>query len=71
MHSIVFSNILHISFQEREEAEALWEADGHKVLKKVEEEREGSATAGRNARSQAPKERSRERSQVTGRKDEL
>ncbi|XP_037532180.1 prolyl 3-hydroxylase 3 [Nematolebias whitei] len=55
---------------EREEAEALWASDGHKVLKNVEEE-EGSATAGRNARSHAPKERSRERRRVTGGKDEL
>ncbi|XP_017270866.1 prolyl 3-hydroxylase 3 [Kryptolebias marmoratus] len=56
---------------EREEAEALWEADGHKVLKKVEEEKEGGATAGRNARSQAPREKSRGRSRVTEGKDEL
>uniref|UniRef100_A0A3B5MWC5 procollagen-proline 3-dioxygenase n=1 Tax=Xiphophorus couchianus TaxID=32473 RepID=A0A3B5MWC5_9TELE len=59
---------------EREEAEALWAADGQSALKKdeeEEEEKEGSATAGRNARSHAPKERSRGRNTVTGRKDEL
>uniref|UniRef100_A0A1A7XAM1 procollagen-proline 3-dioxygenase n=1 Tax=Iconisemion striatum TaxID=60296 RepID=A0A1A7XAM1_9TELE len=55
---------------EREEAEALWAADGHKVLKKDEEETEGSATASRNARSHAPKEK-RARGRVTGGKDEL
>uniref|UniRef100_A0A3P9P9B2 procollagen-proline 3-dioxygenase n=1 Tax=Poecilia reticulata TaxID=8081 RepID=A0A3P9P9B2_POERE len=59
---------------EREEAEALWAADGQSALKKdkeEEEEKEGGATAGRNARSHAPKERSRGRNAVTGRKDEL
>ncbi|XP_032415378.1 prolyl 3-hydroxylase 3 isoform X3 [Xiphophorus hellerii] len=59
---------------EREEAEALWAADGQSALKKdeeEEEEKEGNSTAGRNARSHAPKERSRGRNTVTGRKDEL
>lgn len=55
--------------QEREEAEALWEADGQSVVKKDEKEAEG--TAGRNARSQAPKERGRGRGRVTGGRDEL
>uniref|UniRef100_A0A8P4K4P9 procollagen-proline 3-dioxygenase n=1 Tax=Dicentrarchus labrax TaxID=13489 RepID=A0A8P4K4P9_DICLA len=54
---------------EREEAEAMWAADGQSVVKKDEEEKEG--TAGRNARSQAPKERSRGRGRVTGGRDEL
>ncbi|XP_072250096.1 prolyl 3-hydroxylase 3 [Leuresthes tenuis] len=56
---------------EREEAEVLWAADGQSVLKKDEEEAEGSATTGRNARSHAPKERNTGRGTVTGRKDEL
>ncbi|CAG6015051.1 unnamed protein product [Menidia menidia] len=56
---------------EREEAELLWAADGQGGLKKDEEETEGSATAGRNARSHAPKQTSRGRGSVTGRKDEL
>lgn len=56
---------------EREEAEAMWSVDGQSVLKKDEEEPEGSSTAGRNARSHAPKERSKERDRVTGGKDEL
>lgn len=65
---IYFASLL----QEREEAEALWAADGQSALKKdEEEEKEGSATAGRNARSHAPKELSRGRNTVTGRKDEL
>ncbi|KAM6994601.1 prolyl 3-hydroxylase 3 [Tautogolabrus adspersus] len=55
---------------EREEAEAMWAADGQSVVKKDEEKTEG--TAGRNARSQAPKERGRGgRGRVTGGKDEL
>ncbi|XP_068998554.1 prolyl 3-hydroxylase 3 [Embiotoca jacksoni] len=56
---------------EREKAEAMWAADGQSVVKKDKEETEGSATAGRNARSQATKERSRGRGRVTGGKDEL
>lgn len=61
--------------QEREEAEAVWAADGQSVVKKDEEETRGrgsgSANAARNARSQAPPERSRGRGRVTGGKDEL
>ncbi|XP_038140427.1 prolyl 3-hydroxylase 3 [Cyprinodon tularosa] len=56
---------------EREEAEALWAADGQSILKKEEEEKEGGASPGRNARNHAPKERSRGRNMVTGGKDEL
>ncbi|XP_034409690.1 prolyl 3-hydroxylase 3 [Cyclopterus lumpus] len=56
---------------EREEAEAMWAADGQSVVKKDEEEPEGGATPARNARSQAPTERSRGRGRVTGGKDEL
>lgn len=55
---------------EREEAEAMWAADGQTVVKK-EEVADGSTTAGRNARSQAPKDRNRGRGRVTGGKDEL
>lgn len=55
--------------QEREEAEAMWAADGQSVVKKDKEEAEG--TAGRNARSQAPKQSSRGRGRVTGGRDEL
>lgn len=54
--------------QEREAAEAMWAADGQSVVKK-DEEAEGTAT--RNARSQAPKERSKGRGRVTGGRDEL
>ncbi|XP_030249535.1 prolyl 3-hydroxylase 3 [Sparus aurata] len=54
---------------EREEAEAMWAADGQSVVKKDKEEAEG--TAGRNARSQAPKQSSRGRGRVTGGRDEL
>ncbi|KAM8734194.1 prolyl 3-hydroxylase 3 isoform 1-T2 [Acanthopagrus schlegelii] len=54
---------------EREEAEAVWAADGQSVVKKDKEEAEG--TAGRNARSQAPKQRSQGRGRVTGGRDEL
>ncbi|TDH11593.1 hypothetical protein EPR50_G00062800 [Perca flavescens] len=56
---------------EREEAEAMWAADGQSVVKKDNEEAEGSATPGRNARNQASKERSKGRGRVTGGKDEL
>uniref|UniRef100_UPI0037E70800 prolyl 3-hydroxylase 3 n=1 Tax=Semicossyphus pulcher TaxID=241346 RepID=UPI0037E70800 len=52
---------------EREEAEAMWAADGQSVVKKDEEK-----TEGRNARSQAPKERGKGgRGRVTGGRDEL
>ncbi|KAM3614433.1 uncharacterized protein V6R79_014254 [Siganus canaliculatus] len=54
---------------EREEAEALWSADGQSVGKKDSKETEGKAS--RNARSQAPKEKSRGRGRVTGGRDEL
>ncbi|XP_036930811.1 prolyl 3-hydroxylase 3 [Acanthopagrus latus] len=54
---------------EREEAEAVWAADGQSVVKKDKEEAKG--TAGRNARSQAPKQRSQGRGRVTGGRDEL
>lgn len=59
--------------QEREEAEALWAADGQSVVKKDKEEAEGGSTTTttRNARSQVSKERSRGRGRVTGAKDEL
>ncbi|XP_039973437.1 prolyl 3-hydroxylase 3 [Xiphias gladius] len=56
---------------EREEAEALWAADGQSVVKKDKEEAEGSTTNTRNARSQAPKERGRVRGRMTRGKDEL
>ncbi|XP_056141731.1 prolyl 3-hydroxylase 3 [Lampris incognitus] len=55
---------------EREEAEALWAADGVSVVKK-EGEAEASANSGRSGRSQAPRERGRGRGRVTGGKDEL
>nr|XP_020504778.1 prolyl 3-hydroxylase 3 [Labrus bergylta] len=55
---------------EREKAEDMWAADGQSVVKKEEEKTEG--TAGRNARSQASKERGKGgRGRVTGGKDEL
>ncbi|XP_033495782.2 prolyl 3-hydroxylase 3 [Epinephelus lanceolatus] len=56
---------------EREEAEALWAADGQSVMKKDAEKKEGGANPARNARSQAPKERSKARGRVMGGKDEL
>lgn len=55
---------------EREEAEAMWAADGQSVVKN-KEEADGGSTTGQNARSQAPKERRRGRGTVTGGKDEL
>uniref|UniRef100_A0A3Q0S1J7 procollagen-proline 3-dioxygenase n=1 Tax=Amphilophus citrinellus TaxID=61819 RepID=A0A3Q0S1J7_AMPCI len=55
---------------EREEAEAVWAADGQSVVK-TDEEAEGGAAASRNARSQATKEKKRERVRVTGGRDEL
>ncbi|KAM8869321.1 prolyl 3-hydroxylase 3 [Spinachia spinachia] len=56
---------------EREEAELMWAADGKSVAKKDGEEPGGGAPPARNARSQAPTERSRGRGGVTGGKDEL
>lgn len=49
----------------------MWAADGQSVVKKDNEEAEGGATHGRNARNQASKERSKGRGRVTGGKDEL
>lgn len=52
----------------------MWAADGQSVVKKDEKEEAkggGGATPARNARSQAPKDRSRGRGRVTGGKDEL
>lgn len=49
----------------------MWAADGQSVVKKDEEKAEGSNTGARNARSQAPTERSRGRGRVTGGRDEL
>ncbi|XP_045900494.1 prolyl 3-hydroxylase 3 isoform X1 [Micropterus dolomieu] len=54
---------------EREQAEAMWAADGQSVVKKDEKKTEGSTA--RNARSQAPTERSRGRGRVTEGRDEL
>ncbi|CAJ1062544.1 prolyl 3-hydroxylase 3 [Xyrichtys novacula] len=55
---------------EREQAEEMWAAGGHTVVKKDEEKAEGAAA--RNARSQATKERGKGgRGRVTGGKDEL
>ncbi|XP_047453664.1 prolyl 3-hydroxylase 3 [Mugil cephalus] len=56
---------------EREEAEAMWEADGQGVVKKDEDQTKGSAPSGRNGRSQTTTERSRGRGRVLGAKDEL
>ncbi|KAM6936405.1 prolyl 3-hydroxylase 3 [Lycodopsis pacificus] len=56
---------------EREEAEAMWAAGGQNVANKDKEEPDGGATPARNARNQAPTERSRGRGRVTGGKDEL
>lgn len=64
-------SLCFVSSQEREEAELMWAADGKSVAKKDGEEPEGGAPPARNARSQAPTERSRGRGRVTGGKDEL
>ncbi|XP_055782265.1 prolyl 3-hydroxylase 3-like [Salvelinus fontinalis] len=59
---------------EREEAEALWAADGQSVTKggEVKEEgREGTAAPARSGRSGSQSSRSRGRGRVTGGKDEL
>ncbi|ROI36431.1 Prolyl 3-hydroxylase 3 [Anabarilius grahami] len=52
---------------EREEAEALWAADGQIVVKEEKVDTEKSARSGRSQ----GKERSKERERVTGRRDEL
>lgn len=66
MDSINILSILSL-LQEREEAEAMWAADGQSVVKADEEEADSSG----KARSQASKEKSRGRQRVTGGKDEL
>lgn len=47
----------------------MWAADGQSVVKKEKEAEDATTT--RNARSQAPKERSKGRGRVTGGRDEL
>lgn len=55
--------------REREEAESMWAADGQSVVKTEDEEK---GAAARNARSQAPQDRSSKgRGRVTGARDEL
>lgn len=54
--------------QEREEAESMWAADGQSVVRREEDEK---GAAARNARSQAPLDRSKGRGRVTGARDEL
>ncbi|KAG1947792.1 prolyl 3-hydroxylase 3 [Pimephales promelas] len=55
---------------EREEAEALWTADGQSVVKEDKGDTESALKSARSGRSQG-KERSKERDRVTGRRDEL
>uniref|UniRef100_A0A3Q3WZA3 procollagen-proline 3-dioxygenase n=1 Tax=Mola mola TaxID=94237 RepID=A0A3Q3WZA3_MOLML len=52
---------------EREEAEAMWAADGQSMVKKDGEAEDAAA----NARSQAPRRSSKGRGRVTGGRDEL
>lgn len=47
----------------------MWDAGGQSVVKKDKEAEDATPT--RNARSQAPKERSKGRGRVTGARDEL
>lgn len=57
-------------FQEREEAEALWAADGHSVVKEEKDDGESPSNSARRGRSQV-REKSKDRERVTGRRDEL
>ncbi|CDQ58422.1 unnamed protein product [Oncorhynchus mykiss] len=69
-----FTKEKHHRDMEREEAEALWAADGQSVTKggEVKEEgREGTASPARSGRSGSQSSRSRGRGRVTGGKDEL
>ncbi|XP_035606544.1 prolyl 3-hydroxylase 3 [Oncorhynchus keta] len=69
-----FTKEKHHRDMEREEAEALWAADGQSVMKggEVKEEgREGTAAPARSGRSGSQSSRSRGRGRVTGGKDEL
>ncbi|XP_051575692.1 prolyl 3-hydroxylase 3-like [Myxocyprinus asiaticus] len=65
-----FTTEKHHRDMEREEAEALWAADGQSVVKEEKGDGESTSTSARSGRSQV-RERSKERERVTGRRDEL
>ncbi|XP_065117233.1 prolyl 3-hydroxylase 3 [Paramisgurnus dabryanus] len=65
-----FTTEKHHRDMEREEAESLWAADGHSVVKEEKVDEESTSKTARSGRSQV-RERSKERQGVTGRRDEL
>lgn len=65
-----FTKEVHHRDMEREEAEALWAADGQSVLKEEKKDGEGAQPAARTGRSQASRGRSKEAKREI-RRDEL
>ncbi|XP_066539393.1 prolyl 3-hydroxylase 3 [Hoplias malabaricus] len=66
-----FTTEKHHRDMEREEAEAMWAADGQSVVKEKQEDSEGNLAPARTGRSQTTKGRSKERERVTSGRDEL
>ncbi|KAI7806897.1 prolyl 3-hydroxylase 3 [Triplophysa rosa] len=65
-----FTTKKHHRDMEREEAEALWAADGHSVVKEEKDDGKSPSNSARRGRSQV-REKSKDRERVTGRRDEL
>ncbi|KAI4883700.1 hypothetical protein NFI96_031576 [Prochilodus magdalenae] len=66
-----FTTEKHHRDMEREEAEAIWAADGQSVVQEEKEDPDSKLAPARSGRSQISKGRSKERERVTGGRDEL
>ncbi|XP_026854924.2 prolyl 3-hydroxylase 3 [Electrophorus electricus] len=66
-----FTTEKHHRDMEREEAEAMWAAEGLAVVKEEAEDPNSTLSPARRGRSQASKGRSKERERVSSRRDEL
>lgn len=66
-----FTTEKHHRDMEREEAEAMWAADGQSVVKEEKEDPDSPLAPARSGRSQTPKARSKERERVRSGRDEL
>ncbi|KAL7875208.1 hypothetical protein SRHO_G00061780 [Serrasalmus rhombeus] len=66
-----FTTEKHHRDMEREQAEAMWAADGQSVVKEDQEDPDSALAPARSGRSQTSKGRSKERERVTSGRDEL
>ncbi|KAL7886530.1 hypothetical protein AOLI_G00042510 [Acnodon oligacanthus] len=66
-----FTTEKHHRDMEREQAEAMWAADGQSVVKEDQEDPNSALAPARGGRSQTSKGRSKERERVTSGRDEL